>query len=85
MQVIQPVKNHERTLVSTENRWLEKLRVECWHLTKYNRYYLLYELSHYTFQNVQCWLTCVPTVACGSFSQRYQLLSLVRLTKSTEV
>jgi len=36
-------------------------------------------------QNVHCWLTHIPAVACGSLSQRCQWLSLATQTKLTEV
>jgi len=36
-------------------------------------------------QNVHCWLTHIPAVACGSLSQSYQWLSPVAQTKLTKV
>ena len=46
---------------------------------------MLSELLHNMVQNVHQWLTCMPTVTCGSVSQCCQWLSTVRQTKSTEV
>jgi len=37
------------------------------------------------FQNVHCWLTHNPAVACGSLSQRCQRFSPVTQTKLTKV